>query len=79
MRARPGMTFREHLRAGRERLAAAGIAAGEAALDAEILARDIRGVDRAGWVAGLGETAPDGFGPAFEAALARREAREPVA
>lgn len=73
------MTLREHLRGGRDRLLAAGVDADEAALDAEILARDAAGMDRAGFIASLGETAPEGFGPAYDAALARREAREPMA
>ena len=73
------MTFRDHLRDARRRLMAAGVNAEEAALDAELLARDLLGVDRASFIADLGRSAPEGFAPAYDALVARREAREPMA
>lgn len=63
----------------RQRFEAAGIPALEAALDAELLARDVLGWDRATWVARNIEAPPSAFGPRFDELCARRLAREPVA
>jgi release factor glutamine methyltransferase len=73
------MTLRDHLRGAREQLTAAGVNPEEAALDVELLAQDILGVDRASLIANLGDLAPEGFGPAYDALILRRAAREPVA
>jgi release factor glutamine methyltransferase len=61
------------------RLAAAGIPAEEASLDAELLARYVLGWDRATLIARVVEDAPAGFEEAYEAAIVRRLRREPVA
>lgn len=58
---------------------AAGIASEEAALDAELLARDRLGWDRATLVARLADEAPAGLEPAYSAAIERRVRREPMA
>jgi release factor glutamine methyltransferase len=70
----------DYIRDARTRLAAAGIAPDEAAIDANVLARRALG----GWEEGqlLQHTldlAPPDFPAAFEALLARREVREPTA
>jgi release factor glutamine methyltransferase len=70
----------EYIRDARARLAAAGIASDEAAIDADVLARHALG----GWEEGqllqhkLDVVSP-GFPAAYETLLARREAREPTA
>jgi release factor glutamine methyltransferase len=70
----------EYIRDARVRLAAAGIATDEAAIDADVLARHALG----GWEEGqllqhtLDLAAPD-FPAAYETLLARREHREPTA
>jgi release factor glutamine methyltransferase len=63
----------------RDRFEAAGIAAAEAALDAELLARDALGWDRATWVARSLEPPPQAFDARFAAMCTRRLQREPVA
>ena len=73
------MKLHEQIADGRRRLLAAGFAADAAALDADVLARHVLGWDRARLLAHNREPAPDGFGPRFEAAIARRVLREPVA
>jgi release factor glutamine methyltransferase len=60
-------------------LVAAGIPAGEAGLDAELLARHVLGWDRATLLARATEEPPGGFAAAYEAVLDRRVRREPVA
>jgi release factor glutamine methyltransferase len=57
----------------------AGIDPGEAAMDAELLARHVLGWDRATLVARVVDEPPDAFGPAYAAVIRRRLAREPVA
>ncbi|MGE0043686.1 MAG: peptide chain release factor N(5)-glutamine methyltransferase [Vicinamibacterales bacterium] len=73
------MTIRDHVQAARARLAGAGIADGEAALDAELLARHVLGWSRAELVARELDPPPAPFGRAFERVVARRQRREPVA
>jgi release factor glutamine methyltransferase len=73
------VTFREHLAAARARLAAAGVAAGDAALDAEVLARHVLQWDRAAFVARAADRAPEPFAAAYQALVERRARREPVA
>lgn len=48
-------------------------------MDAEVLARHLLGWDRAGWLTHMHERPPAGFTEAFDAAVARRARREPVA
>ena len=73
------MKLHEQIADGRRRLVAAGFAADAAAFDADVLARYVLGWDIARLLAHNREPAPDGFGPRFEAAIARRILREPVA
>ncbi|MCC7241603.1 MAG: peptide chain release factor N(5)-glutamine methyltransferase [Acidobacteria bacterium] len=73
------MTLQALVREARTRLAFAGITGAEAALDADLLARHVLGWDRAVFVARMLEEAPPGFADAFEALIARRARREPVA
>ncbi len=63
----------------RHALAGAGLEAADATLDAEVLAREALGWDRATLLARGRETLPPGFEERFSALLARRMAREPVA
>ena len=62
----------------RERFARAGVAADEAAADAEVLARHALGWDRATWLARRREPAPADFEVRFAPLAERREKREPV-
>jgi release factor glutamine methyltransferase len=73
------VTLREHLAAARARLAAAGVPAGEAALDADLLARHILQWDRASLIAHAADPAPGTFAAAYQAVVDRRARREPVA
>lgn len=69
----------DRLTAARRQLEAAGFPAADAALDAEVLARHILGWDRADLIVRGREQEPSGFATQFDAFLARRGAREPVA
>lgn len=60
-------------------LVGAGIPEQDAALDAEVLARHVLAWDRATLLAHGREPAPPGFDSAFDALIARRALREPVA
>jgi release factor glutamine methyltransferase len=60
-------------------LLAAGLGPDEAALDSEVLARHVLAWDRAQLLTRWHLPPPADFGPAFDAAIARRAAREPVA
>ena len=62
----------------RECFARAGVAADEAAADAEALARHVLGWDRATWLARRREPAPAGFEARYAPLAGRREKREPV-
>jgi release factor glutamine methyltransferase len=73
------VTLREHLAAARARLAAAGLIADEAALDADVLARHVLQWERATFIARAADQAPDGFAAAYHALVERRARREPVA
>ena len=73
------MKLHEQIAEGRRRLVAAGFAADTAAFDADVLARHVLGWDSAQLLAHNREPAPDGFGSRFDAAIARRARREPVA
>ena len=69
----------ERLAAARARLEAAGLPAADAAIDAEVIARHILGWDRAGLIVHGRDHEPPDFPAPFDAAIARRAAREPVA
>ncbi|MBI4476429.1 MAG: peptide chain release factor N(5)-glutamine methyltransferase [Acidobacteria bacterium] len=73
------MTFHHHINSAKERLARAGIDAGEAALDAELLVRQVLGWTRAQLLIARHAPAPAGFAEPFEALVRRRERREPMA
>lgn len=72
-----GRTYQDLLRSGTMRLAGAGI--DTARLDAEVLLREVAGLDRAGLFLRLPDPAPDGLDRRFEGLLTRRAAGEPVA
>jgi release factor glutamine methyltransferase len=72
------VTIRDLVLAARTRLAAAGIEPGEAAMDAELLAREVLGWDRARFLAHEIDAAPASLTAPFEALVSRRERREPV-
>ena len=69
----------DRIAAARLALTRAGLDDPDAALDAEVLARDALGWDRATLVARGRETAPPGFEERFSNLVERRLAREPVA
>lgn len=72
------MTIQDLVRGARERLIQAGIRPELAALDAELLAREALGWDRARFLAERHDPAPGGFGARYEQSIGRRERREPV-
>ena len=72
-------SVRSRIAAARDTLVRAGLQPADAAFDAEVLARHTLGWDRATLVAQGRESSPAGFESAFEAVVARRAAREPVA
>jgi release factor glutamine methyltransferase len=72
------MTVRDLVRGARARLASAGIDRDEAAMDAELLAREVLGWNRARFITGEVEPPPAGFAGAFDALIERRASREPV-
>jgi release factor glutamine methyltransferase len=73
-------TIAHHLREARRRLEAAGLDTGDAAFDADLLARHaLGGVDRGQLIARQRDEAPPGFAAAFDLLVARRAAREPAA
>ncbi len=71
--------LRDLVDAARAPLVAAGIPAGEAALDAELLMRHVLAWDRASWLTRRDEGAAPAAAHGFALAIARRAAREPVA
>lgn len=73
------MRLRDLATAAERRFAAAGIAAAEARLDAELLLRHALDWDRAAWLMRRDEATPAAVAAAFAAMVCRREAREPVA
>lgn len=73
------MTLRQHLTAAKGRLVAAGIEPAEAARDVLLLAMHTLGWDRASLHARDTDAPPEGFAAAYEAAIARRSRREPIA
>ncbi len=69
----------DQLADARHRFERAGIAADEAAIDAEVLARHVLGWDRATLITHGHEQPPAGFERSFAALVDRRLQREPVA
>lgn len=72
-------SLHEHIAAARRALAGAGFPAADAALDAEVLARDVLGWDRTRLITQGGDPAPPEFIERFDRAVERRLRREPVA
>jgi release factor glutamine methyltransferase len=72
-------SLRERIAAARDALVRAGLQPSDAALDADVLARHALGWDRATLLSRLREAPPASFESAFDAFVARRAAREPVA
>lgn len=72
------MTVHELVAAARDRLCLAGIRADDAAFDAELLARQALGWDRAQYLCRRGEGAPPSFEATYGGLIARRGRREPV-
>jgi release factor glutamine methyltransferase len=73
------MTLRDVVLDARRQLEGAGIGPSEAALDAELLARDLLAWDRAAWVARQDEAPSGGFLSSYAQLMARRRTREPMA
>src|SRR5947207_3947874 len=71
-------TIREYVAAASDQLRDAGIAMA-ANLDARLLAQHVLGWDTAKLLASAGEEAPETFPAAYDALVARRAAREPLA
>jgi len=71
-------SLRARIAAARDRLAEAGIERRQAAFDAEVLAREALGWDRARLLAWHPDPPPPGFDAAYEPLIARRLRREPV-
>lgn len=71
--------MRHAVAAARQRLLAAGLDQRHAHLDPEVLARHILRWDHATWITRADEPATPEFLAAFEAVIARRAQREPVA
>jgi len=72
------MTIHELVQGARDRFVSAGISTSLATLDAEVLARQVLGWDRARFLTDREETATSGFLLKYEPLVARRERREPV-
>jgi release factor glutamine methyltransferase len=72
-------TLHERIAVARRTLIAAGFSPGDAAIDAEVLAREVLGWDRATLLTRGREPAAPTFIAEFDAAVRRRAAREPVA
>jgi release factor glutamine methyltransferase len=72
------MTIHDLVRGARDRFVTAGISANSANLDAEVLARQVLGWDRARFLTDRDERATSMFVLNYEPLVARRERREPV-
>lgn len=72
------MTIHELVQGARDRFVNAGISASLAAFDAEVLARQVLGWDRARFLSDRNEKASSVFLLKYEPLVARRERREPV-
>jgi release factor glutamine methyltransferase len=73
------VTIRDLVLQARLILEQAGVPASEAALDAELLARDTLGWDRATWVGRQHDAPPATFQASYDTLIERRRRREPVA
>jgi release factor glutamine methyltransferase len=73
------MTLGDRVNGAREAITAAGIRPQDAALDAEVLARNVLACDRAGFVVRLRDEEPADFADAYRTLVTRRCGREPVA
>jgi release factor glutamine methyltransferase len=73
------VSVHDRIAAARDTLVRAGLSASDAALDAAVLARHALGWDRATLLARGREAPPPSFESRFDAFVARRAAREPVA
>lgn len=73
------MNLQHWIATARDRFTAAGIDPDEAALDAELLAREVLGWTREQLLIARHDPAPEGFAERLEELLKRRERREPVA
>lgn len=73
------MTVHERVAAGRTRLRQSAIGAAEANIDARLLAEHVLGWDAARFFMSAGAQEPTGFSRQYEALIARRAAREPLA
>jgi len=72
------MTVFEHVGTARDKLAEAGLAQRDAALDAELLARHALGWDRTTYISSRHAAAPTTFPAEYDALVARRARREPI-
>ena len=72
------MTIHDLVQGARDRFMHAGISANLATLDAEVLARQVLGWDRARFLTDRNEKATSAFLLRYEPLVARRERREPV-
>src|SRR5688572_261751 len=72
------MTISDLVQGARDRFVTAGISAHMATLDAEVLARQVLGWDRARFLVDRNEKATSVFLLQYEPLVARRERREPV-
>ena len=72
------MTIHDLVQGARDRFVNAGISASLATLDAEVLARQVLGWDRARFLVDRNEKATSAFLLQYEPLVARRERREPV-
>jgi release factor glutamine methyltransferase len=72
------LTIQDFVRGARDRFINAGVSANLAALDAEVLARQVLGWDRARFLADREQKASSVFLLRYEPLVARRERREPV-
>ena len=71
-------TVHSHVEAARARLVSAGLERQEAAIDAEVLARNVLGWDRATYLSDGRTEAPGDFPDRYHRLLERRAQREPV-
>jgi release factor glutamine methyltransferase len=73
------VSIHERVSAARQRLRDAGISATESALDARLLAQHALGWTTERFLTGAQAPEPDGFTPRYDALVARRVTREPLA
>jgi release factor glutamine methyltransferase len=73
------VTIHAHVSAARQRLRDAGITPTESDLDARLLAQHVLGWSTERFLIDAREPVPDGFTPRYDALVARRVTREPLA